>query len=84
MNGPIFVRGAEPGDALSVEILRVTPTRDAGWTNAVLAANVVDPEMARTLPGKERATSVIDRKNSTARPENSPKGLEIKSCRCSQ
>ena len=53
-NGPIFVHGAEPRDALCVEILRMTPTRDTGWTNAVLAANVVDPEIARILPGKER------------------------------
>ena len=75
-NGPIFVHGAEPRDALCVEILRMTPTRGTGWTNAVLAANVVDPEIARILPGKERATWLIDREKQTARLEDCPKGLE--------
>jgi amidase len=28
VNAPIFVEGAEPGDALQVEILRMTPTRE--------------------------------------------------------
>jgi len=32
MNGPIFVTGAEPGDALKIEILRMTPIRATGWT----------------------------------------------------
>jgi amidase len=75
-NGPIFVHGAEPGDALCVEILRMTPTRATGWTNAVLAANVVDPEVARTLPPKERTTWLIDREKWTVRLDNAPKGLE--------
>jgi amidase len=75
-NGPIFVHGAEPGDALCVEILRMTPTRDTGWTNAVLAANVIDPEVVRTLPPRERVTWLIDRDKRTARLESAPKGLE--------
>ena len=37
MNGPIFVTGAEPGDALKVEILRMTPIR----------ADRLDPRVAR-------------------------------------
>jgi hypothetical protein len=52
----------------------MTPTRDTGWTNAVLAANVVDPEVARTRPAKERATWLIDRKNWTVRLENFSEG----------
>jgi amidase len=75
-NGPIFVEGAEPGDALRVEILRMTPTRATGWTNAVLAANVVDPEAVRSLPPPERATWLIDRENLTVRLENQLEGLE--------
>ena len=47
MNGPISVTGAEPGDALEVEILRMTPIRAPGWTRAALAGNVVDPEFVR-------------------------------------
>ena len=35
MNGPIFVTGAEPGDALKVEIVRMTPIRATGWTRGV-------------------------------------------------
>ena len=54
----------------------ITPTRATGWTNAVLAANVVDPEVARTLPAKERATWLIDRERWTVRLDNAPQGLE--------
>jgi len=32
MNSPIFVIDAEPGDALKIEILRMTPIRATGWT----------------------------------------------------
>ena len=52
MNGPIFIEGAEPGDALKVEILRMTPNRATGWTRSSLAANVVDPESVRDLPSR--------------------------------
>src|SRR3954454_144415 len=44
MNGPIFVTGADPGAALKVEILRMTPIRATGCTRPSLAWNVVDPE----------------------------------------
>src|SRR5690606_34238506 len=54
MNGPIFVTGAEPGDSLRVDIVRMTPIRDRGWTRAALAANVLDPERARDLPPRDR------------------------------
>jgi len=76
MNGPIYVDGAEPGDALRVEIQRMTPTSDTGWTRSVLAANVVDPEAVRTLPPRQSATWLIDRQALTTRLENSPQGLE--------
>ncbi len=49
MNGPIFVEGAEPGDALKVEIISMIPTRATGFTRSVVAANVVDPETVRDL-----------------------------------
>ena len=76
VNGPIFVEGAEPGDALRVEILRMTPTRDTGWTFAPLAANVVDPGFVRSLPAPERFTWIIDRDKLTVRLEQAPKDLE--------
>jgi acetamidase/formamidase len=33
LTGPVHVRGAEPGDALVVEIVDVSPTADFGWTS---------------------------------------------------
>lgn len=60
MNGPFLVRGARPGDALKVEILRMTPTRATGWTRSALAANVVEPESVRDLPPRTRAEWNID------------------------
>jgi acetamidase/formamidase len=76
MNGPIFVDGAEPGDALCVEIVRMTPIRDHGWTRAVLAANVVDPERVRALPPRDRAEWIIDLAAHTVRLERPVAGLE--------
>jgi acetamidase/formamidase len=67
MNGPIQVEGAEPGDALRVEIMQMVPTRATGWTRSALAANVVDPETARDLPPRERATWLIDQDAQTVR-----------------
>lgn len=75
VNGPIFVEGAEPGDALRVEILRMTPTRDTGWTYAPLAPNVVDPESVQSLPEKQRVTWLIDRDAGTVRLQDAPPDL---------
>jgi amidase len=76
MNGPIFVTGAEPGDALQVDIVRMTPIRERGWTRAVLAGNVVDPERVRDLPQRERADWVIDAETGTVRLREPVTGLE--------
>ncbi len=76
MNGPVFVTGAEPGDALLVEILDMTPIRSTGWTRAALAENVVDPAFVPKLPSRERVTWRIDRNALTARLESPPAGLE--------
>ena len=76
MNGPIFVTGAEPGDALKVEILRMTPIRSNGWTRASLAGNVVDPEFVRTLPARDKANWRIDRQALTVTLDPPVKGLE--------
>ena len=59
-SGPIWVDGAEPGDALEVKIVRLTPTRAMGWTRYPLAPNVVDPEWASRLPERETANWAID------------------------
>jgi acetamidase/formamidase len=76
MNGPIFVEGAEPGDALRVAIDAMRPIRDTGWTRNVVAANVVDPETARDLPPSERVTWTVDRAAATVRLQAPPTGLE--------
>jgi len=76
MNGPIFVEGAEPGDALRVEIVAMRPIRDTGWTLSVLAPNVVDPDILRTLPEAKKTTWHIDRNALTTRLAEPPKGLE--------
>lgn len=76
MNGPIHVEGAEPGDALRVDILRIDPASDTGWTRAALSANVLDPEYARNLPPRDRADWIIDRKASTVRLEKPDTALE--------
>ena len=75
MNGPVFVEGAEPGDALRVEIVRVEPVRGGGWTRAALSANVVDPEAVRDLPPRDRVEWLIDRDAGTVRLEAPEPGL---------
>ncbi len=76
MNGPIHVEGAEPGDALRVEILKIDPVRATGWTRAALSANVLDPEYARNLPPRDRAEWIIDRESSTVRLETPSAALK--------
>lgn len=76
MNGPIFVDGAEPGDALKVEILRMTPIRATGWTRGALAANVVDPEFVRGLPPRDKINWKIDRQGLTVALDPAVPGLE--------
>lgn len=76
MNGPIFVEGAEPGDALQVDIVRMVPIRERGWTRAALAGNVVDPERVRTLPERDRTDWIIDAAAGTVRPREPVAGLE--------
>lgn len=76
MNGPIFIERAAPGDALKVEILRMTPNRATGWTRSSLAGNVVDPESVRDLPSRETANWSIDRQAGTAQLQPPVKGLE--------
>lgn len=75
MNGPVFVEGAEPGNALKVEIVSMTPIRDTGWTRSVLAANVLDPEAVRDLPSGEITLWSIDRAALTARLAQPPARL---------
>lgn len=56
MTGPFYVDGAEPGDTLVVHLDRVTPNRPQGWSSAMLAPNVVDPDYVPQLPWTAEGT----------------------------
>lgn len=73
--GPLWVEGAEPGDALEVTIVRLTPSRPTGWTYGPLAVNVLDPERVRTLPARERFEWVIDGEAKVVRLLDPPPSL---------
>lgn len=74
--GPFFVEGAMPGDTLSVHFDSITPNRTWGWTRDALAANVVEPEYAQTLPPRELADWHVDGELWVARLVAPPRGLE--------
>ena len=48
--GPFYVEGAEPGDVLAVRFDRIVPNRRWGRTSALVAFNVVDPDLIPDLP----------------------------------
>lgn len=75
-SGPVWVEGAEPGDALEVTIERLTPSREIGWTRFPLAPNVVDPERAALLPARETAEWQIDVEAGTVRLVDPPASLK--------
>ncbi len=54
MTGPFFIEGAEPGDVLSIDIIRITMNRKTGWTRQGLAWHVVDPAIVRDMPEREK------------------------------
>jgi amidase len=64
--GPFFVENAEPGDTLALVLDHLYPNREYGYTSAVLASNVVDPDYARILPERHRAEWRIDLAAGTA------------------
>ena len=75
MTGPVFVEGAEPGDALAVRIDRMTANRDEGWTFGPVANNVVDPAALAGLPAKARVLWRLDRAAGAARLIDPPAAL---------
>ncbi len=74
--GPFFIDGAEPGDTLIVHIERLMPNRPTGFTYAVLASNVVDPDVARDLPTLPQFDWKIDLDQRTVTPDVPIAGLE--------
>ena len=66
MTGPFYVEGAQPGDALAVKLDKITPNRATGYTNEIVAANVVDPGYVRELPRSKMVKWAVDMKAKTA------------------
>jgi amidase len=58
--GPFYVDGAEPGDTLAMQLVRLVPNRPQGFSSAALSPNVVDPDYARELPTWSRADWHVD------------------------
>ena len=75
MTGPFHVTGAEPGDALKVEILRMTANRDEGWTFGPVAPNVVEPAFVAKLPERRRVFWRLDRAAGRAQLKEPPPAL---------
>jgi acetamidase/formamidase len=50
MTGPFYVEGAEPGDTLAVHLRRLQPNRTFGYSDRMIAPNVVDPDYVPELP----------------------------------
>lgn len=76
MTGPFFVEGAEPGDTLAVEIIRLTPSRRTGWTYSPLALTVLEPAAILDRPKQQRAIWEINANEGTVRLQDTPPGLE--------
>ena len=46
-SGPFYVEGAEPGDTLVVNLIRLEPNRSTGFSSSLLAPYVADPGFLR-------------------------------------
>ncbi len=75
MTGPFFIEGAEPGDTLAVDIIRLTPSRATGWTYSPLAVTVLDPAAIMSRPENQRAVWDIDAEAGTVRLREPPTAL---------
>ena len=76
MTGPFFVEGAEPGDTLAVDILRLTPSRRTGWTYSPLALTVLEPAAILDRPPQQRAIWEINANAGTVQLRDAVPGLE--------
>jgi amidase len=76
MSGPFFIEGGEPGDALAIDIQKITMTRTMGWTRQGLAWHVVDPAGVRGLPPREKAFWDINPKQNAITLQHPPAALK--------
>jgi acetamidase/formamidase len=74
--GPFFIEGAEPGDTLVVRFDVIRPNRETGWTNGMLAPNVVDPDFVASMGQRDRITWTVDMEGGIAYPVDPIRGLE--------
>ena len=58
--GPFFIRGAGPGDTLSVHFDRLTPNRKFGFSATVIAPNVLDPDHVQQSPVRMMSKWEVD------------------------
>jgi amidase len=75
MTGPFHVTGAEIGDGLEIEIVRMTANRGEGWTIGSVAPNVVDPAFVAQLPERQQAFWRLDAEAGRARLVDPPPAL---------
>ena len=77
--GPFYVDGAQPGDTLAVTFDRLWPNRTMGWSNGLVAPNVLDPDLASRMPYAENHADrwALDLERGTARLEDPFDGLEF-------
>jgi amidase len=77
MTGPFYVQGAEPGDAVSVRLDRISPNRTRGVTGGLVAPHVVEPGFVPELvtATREEVWWTLDLERSTATLEDPPEGL---------
>ena len=66
LTGPIAVEGAESGDMLIVQLERIEPNRDHGYTFSSVAAALVDPGYIGELPEREAMRWELDLEARTA------------------
>ncbi len=76
MSGPFFIEGAEPGDALAVDVIKITMTRPTGWTRQGLAWHVVDPAEVRAMPPREKIIWDIAPKQNSITLQKPPPALK--------
>lgn len=83
--GPFYIEGAEPGDTVVLHLEKLSPNRSRGFSSAMLAPGVVDPDYVPQLPwpsqtGPSRAVWQVDSEAGTARllePKNKLSHLEF-------
>lgn len=64
--GPFYIEGAEPGDTLQVHLDYLSPNREIGYSNMLLAPHVVDPTYVSHLPEHKRVEWRVQPASNTA------------------